>query len=90
MQGPTPETAANETAAERCPYCGRPFPSTHLHALHLGEAHPGDCTAAERDAYEDARDAETDELFVFHLKVIAAIGAMWAVFVLAYMVVLGG
>lgn len=90
MQGPTPETAVDETPAEQCPYCGRPFPSAHLHALHLGEAHLEDCTEAERDAYEGARDEETDELFVFHLKVIGAIGLMWAVFVLAYMVVLGG
>jgi len=84
-----PETRADEPA-ERCAHCDRPFRTAHLHALHVGERHPEVCTDAERDAYEAARDEETDELFVFHLKVIGGIGALWAVFVIAYMVVLGG
>lgn len=82
------ETRVVEDEAAACPYCDRPLPSSRLRALHLGEEHAEAMTAADREAYEAARDAETDELFVFHLKVIGAIAFMYAVFVLAYMVAL--
>lgn len=74
----------NETPAARCPYCRRPFRSDRLYALHLGHAHWDDCTDAERDAYEGAYDAESDDLFVFHLKVIAALVLIYVVFTVTY------
>lgn len=75
--------------AHRCPYCDRPFASRRLWALHLGERHPDACTDAERAAVADATDEELDELFVFHIKVVAALTLLYAVLVLVYMVVLG-
>lgn len=77
-----------EEPAATCDRCGRPFPTVVHHDLHLGEAHADDLTGAERERFEEARDDETDELFVYHLKVIAALGSLYAVFVLVYMVVL--
>lgn len=64
---------ADETPEARCPYCERPFRTADLCALHVGEAHPTECTDAERGTYEDAYDAESDALFLFQLKSIAAL-----------------
>jgi hypothetical protein len=85
-----PETAVpeGETPAATCPYCDRPFPESALRDLHVGQRHPERCTGAERAAYEDARDAEDDTLFMYHLRVIGALGVTYAVLVLVYMIVL--
>lgn len=86
----TPEfDVSDDDPIRRCPYCERPFASQRLWALHLGERHPEACTDAERAAAEDATDEELDELFVFHIKVVAALTLLYAVLVLVYMVVLG-
>lgn len=87
----TPATSvpAGETPAGRCPYCDRPLPTEQLLALHVVESHPDDCTPVEREAAEDARAQESDDLFVYHLKVVAGLVTLWAAFVIAYMVVLG-
>ncbi|WP_251341693.1 DUF7410 domain-containing protein [Haloplanus halophilus] len=87
-----PETAVrdDETVAAVCPYCRRPFAEREAHDLHLGERHADACSAAERDAYDAAREAERDALFYYHLRVVAALGVLYAVTVLLYMVALGG
>jgi hypothetical protein len=71
-----------------CPYCERPFVSQHLRDLHVGERHPDSCTETEREAAAEATDAELDELFVFHIKVVATLTLLYAALVLIYMVVL--
>lgn len=91
-----PGVAAVETAvppdrpAERCPHCGRPFPTERLRALHVGVAHPASCTEAERDAYEAAVTDEDDDLFVYHLKVVAAVTVLFFAFAYAYVFVWAG
>jgi uncharacterized C2H2 Zn-finger protein len=87
----SPETSEvrvpdGETPA-RCPYCARPFRTERLRALHLGDVHAADCTDDQRRDYEDAKEAEREDLFLFHLKVVAALVAMYAVFLLSYMAV---
>ncbi|MFC4407447.1 hypothetical protein [Haloarchaeobius iranensis] len=82
------ELPDGEEPAATCERCARPFPTTMHHDLHLGEVHAEALTGRERERYEDALEAETDELFVYHLKVIAALAGMYAVLVLVYMVVL--
>ncbi|WP_336036606.1 DUF7410 domain-containing protein [Halobacterium yunchengense] len=72
-----------------CPHCGRPFADSEARDLHVGDVHAADCTAAEREAYEDARAAERDDLFYFHLRVVAALAVLYTVTVLLYMVALG-
>lgn len=67
----TVPTAA--TPAARCPHCDRPFPTERLQALHVGEVHTGGLDDEAAAAYEDAVEAEADELFVFHMKVVVAI-----------------
>jgi hypothetical protein len=83
-----PETAVppGETPAARCRHCGRPFPDEEGWALHVGEVHPEAVDAAEREAYEAADAAERDELFVYHMKVVVALGLLYSVGVLGYMV----
>ncbi|MFB6138007.1 MAG: hypothetical protein ABEJ42_06670 [Halobacteriaceae archaeon] len=84
---PDTEVPPGEAPAARCPYCDRPFASERTCTLHVGEAH--DCTDAEWAAYEAAVDAEGDDLFVYHITVVAALSLLYAVSILGYMVVLG-
>lgn len=86
---PETEVRPDETVAAACPHCGRPFRAERVRDLHVGEAHEADCTDDERAAYEAAREAERDDLFYFHLKVVAALGVLYSVVVLVYMVALG-
>jgi|AntRauTorcE11898_2_1112593.scaffolds.fasta_scaffold93447_2 hypothetical protein len=76
--------------AERCQYCGRPFATDHLRALHVGEAHHGAMTDAEAERYAAADDQESDDLFVFHLKVIGALSFIMFLFVYSYSFVWSG
>ena len=89
---PIPETAVprGEQPAATCPYCDRPFRTTRLRDLHVIEVHPDAATDDDRSAGEAAQDAEVDELFFFHMKVIVAIGLLYSALVIVYMVVLGG
>lgn len=87
---PETEVRADETVAATCPHCGRPFADREARDLHVGDCHADAWSAAERDAYEVARDAERDALFYFHLRVVAALGVLYAVTVLLYMAALGG
>lgn len=84
-----PLVRADEAVFGTCPYCERPFATEDAYALHVGEAHAEVCTAGEREAYADAVAAEDDELFYFHLRVVAGLAALYTVVVLAYMVALG-
>lgn len=88
---PSLETTVHdgETPAAVCEYCGRPFGDAEAHDLHVGDVHADACSTAERDAYEAAREAERDELFYFHLRVVAALGVLYAFTVLLYMLALG-
>jgi len=78
-----------DAVAASCRYCGRPFASTAAHDLHVGDAHAEACTDREREAHERAADAEDESLFYFHLRVVAALAALYTVLVLLYMVALG-
>jgi len=69
-----PSTAVPPGAdPSRCPYCDRPFPSDRRRTLHLGDAHAAELTDEQAEAVAAVRDEEADDLFVYHLKVVAAI-----------------
>lgn len=87
---PDTDVPPGEEPAARCPYCDRPFRTTHLQALHLGEAHEGRLTSNEREAYEAALESERDELFTYQLRVVIALGVTYAIMVILLMVILGG
>jgi uncharacterized C2H2 Zn-finger protein len=78
-----------EEPAATCPHCDRPFRSEHARDLHLGEAHERGLTDDQRARYDHALEEESDELFVYHFKAVVALGVVWAVTVLLYMVALG-
>lgn len=86
-----PETVVHDDEAveARCPHCDRPFGDERARDLHVGEVHAADCSEAERAAYEAARDEERDDLFYFHLRVVAALGVLYGLLVLLYMIALG-
>lgn len=85
---PPTEVPPGETPAAVCPYCDRPFADGGLQALHVGERHDDVWSEAEQAAYESAREDESDELFFYHLRVIAALAVVYALLVLVYMIVL--
>lgn len=76
-----------DASPARCPYCGRPFPTEQLCTLHLGERHRSEWTEEERERYESAYDTETNELFIFHLKVIGALVVTFFSFTYTYVFV---
>lgn len=83
-----PETVVpdGETAEATCPYCDRPFRRERYQVLHVVEAHPDRATASEHEAYDAVLDEESDDLFVYHLKVLFALGALYAAFVISSIV----
>lgn len=74
----------DDDSPTRCPHCGRPFRTDDRRDLHVGERHPEECTDTEQSAYETAREAESEELFVYHLKVVAAIVLLFFAFTYSY------
>lgn len=64
---------ADQSPSARCSYCGHPFATERLCTLHLGERHREELTEAEQERYESAYVAESDELFVLHVKVVGAL-----------------
>ena len=69
-----------------CPRCDRPFRTEQYRDLHLADHGLDSLTDLEREAYRAALDAEDDDLFVFHLKIVGALSILYTVLVLAYMV----
>jgi hypothetical protein len=79
----------DEAVAATCPYCDRPFGVESARDLHVGEVHSRVWSDEERRTYEAAREDERDDLFYFHLRVVAALGVLYAFIVLLYMLALG-
>jgi len=87
---PTTAVPGDEDPPARCPYCDRPFSTVRLRDLHVGEGHPEAATATEQTDYQAATDEERDDLFVYHLKIIAALVTLYAALIIVYMIVLSG
>ncbi|MGB9963693.1 C2H2-type zinc finger protein [Halobacterium sp. CBA1126] len=73
--------------APRCSYCGEPFPSERLRALHRGLEHYDRLDDDERAAYEDAYRAEGEDLRSFRLRALAVLVALYFGFLMLYAVV---
>ena len=80
-----PDTAVpdDEAPALVCPYCTRPFARERHGVLHVVEAHPDRASAYERERYDDVSEEESNDLFIYHLKVMFGIGALYAAFVIS-------
>jgi len=70
-----------------CERCGRPFGDEEYLALHRGLDHAADLSAAERDAFEAARESEVADIRRFRLLALAALVALYFGFLLTYAVV---
>lgn len=86
---PTFEVPDGEDPAATCRHCDRPFRTERGLALHLGEHHAGGLDEVESAAYERASELERDELFYYHAKVVGALGALYSITVIVYMVAFG-
>jgi len=80
------DVPSDETPA-RCEYCGRPFESSGLLALHRGRVHEAALTDEQRAAYEDAYAAESGQLQRFRLKALAALVLLYFGLLIVYAVV---
>ena len=80
----TPDAPPNAPA---CSYCGEAFPAEHLRDLHRGLEHYDALDGAEREAFDDAYLAETDDLRSFRLRALAALVLLYFFFLFAYAVV---
>ena len=86
---PETDVPEDDRPVPRCQYCDRPFRRVRERDLHVGEVHADACTDEERTAYERADGEEVDELFLYHMKVVAAIALIYSGFVIVYMVLAG-
>jgi hypothetical protein len=72
-----------------CPSCDRPFADGRRRALHVGEVHGDEQTDEDRAAFEEAREGERDEMWLYHFKVVVVLLALYMVTGLLYLVALG-
>lgn len=90
----------DDSPAARCPRCDRPFRSERACTLHVAEAHDERIAGGDRTEggaaggegvpdHEEAREAEAEELFFYHMKVIVVIAAVQIVLVIVYLIVFG-
>ena len=86
---PAVDVPEGEMPPAACRHCDRPFRTERLLALHLGERHPDALDDAESAAYETARGWEDDDLFYYHAKVVGALGAIYSITVVVYMIAFG-
>ena len=70
-----------------CDHCGDRFPSERLRDLHRGLKHYPDLDDDERDAYETAYEAETEDLRSFRLRALAVLVLLYFGFLMTYAVV---
>jgi len=81
------ETAVPPGApVHRCARCDRPFADASSLALHRGLAHGADLSAAERDAYAEALDAERADLRRFRIVALGALVLLYFGLLFAYAV----
>lgn len=81
---PTDGSRPPTDGAPLCPYCGRPFPTPRIRALHLGRTHPTRLTGAEHERFEAASAAEAAELRRLRLWAIAALVVLYFGLLFAY------
>jgi len=81
------EVPADRSSVE-CEHCGRPFAGEALLALHRGHAHADALSGPEREAFENAYDAESKQLRRFRLKALSALVALYFGLLMVYALVI--
>lgn len=72
-----------------CKFCDRPFRTDRHRNLHIAEWHEDEATSIDEESIQSAKEAEADDLYFYHLKVVFALGAIYSISVILYMVALG-
>lgn len=67
-----------------CPYCVAVIPRQDLLELHIGHEHGDTATDEECDTFEKTFDRESNDVFIYHLKVISLVVAIYFVFLFTY------
>jgi len=80
----TERRAPPDATPATCPHCDAPFPTDRLRDLHVGHSHLADATDRERTAYEDALDADEDDLRMFQYVALAALVLVYFFFLMTY------
>lgn len=70
-----------------CEYCGAPFATPDLLALHRGHEHGDQLDDAEREAFESAYESEQADIRLFRLKALGALVLLYFGFLMVYAVV---
>ena len=78
------EVPAEETPAEVCEYCKRPFVTTDRLVLHKGLEHVQVLTEPEKEAFVAARSDEEDDLRTLRLKALLLIVIVYFSFLIIY------
>lgn len=73
-----------DTEAFECPYCEVVEPREDLRDLHVGIAHEDEATDEELDTYDQTFERESNDVFIYHLKVISGVVAIYFVFLFTY------
>jgi hypothetical protein len=81
------DVPAGESVVE-CDYCGRPFASDSLLALHHGHAHREALSEDERERFAETYEAETRALQRFRYKALAALVVLYFGVLMIYAVVI--
>ena len=67
-----------------CPYCDAVLPEEELLDLHIGVEHEEDASEEELEAFEDTFERESNQVFIYHLKVISLVVAIYFAFLFTY------
>jgi|GEM_PF-2772741 len=67
-----------------CPYCDVVEPREDLLTLHVGHEHESQASAEELDDFEKTFERESNDVFIYHLKVIVMVVAIYFVFLFTY------
>lgn len=77
-----------DAPAHDCPYCEAVLPEQELLELHVGVEHEDEATDDELEAFEDTFEGESNQVFIYHLKVIVMVVAIYFIFLFTYSAVL--
>lgn len=74
----------SDAPRHECPYCEAVLPEQELLDLHLGVEHENEASDAELEAFEETFEQESNQVFIYHLKVISLVVTIYFIFLFTY------
>lgn len=87
MSTPTPDreyAVPADADAYECPYCDDVQPREDLRDLHVGHQHAEAATEDELETFDRTFERESNDVFIYHLKVISGVVVIYFVFLFTY------